>query len=99
MLVLSDNEKPTCTRCEVGKLTPAKTTFARWYGPQFVVVPNFNMWRCNICRHTEYDPMSFHYLELMFGSTLNAPATGDTSIRRSFPDDLMLGANPNAMKS
>lgn len=44
-----------CDECGVGRLQPAYATFARMHRGQLLTVPNFPVWRCDVCRAQDAD--------------------------------------------
>ena len=43
----------TCRNCRVGALVPRRSTYARWHGEHFVVLPNVLAWRCDFCGESQ----------------------------------------------
>ncbi len=56
-----------CPACNVGNLKPVKITYAREWGVQLIVVPNFAAWRCDSCGFTRYDGAALSRLRLLLG--------------------------------
>ena len=44
-----------CPRCTVGRCLPQKTTFADIHQDQLLVVPNVNVYICDVCRLAEFE--------------------------------------------
>jgi YgiT-type zinc finger domain-containing protein len=47
-----------CPHCRAGNLRLQRVVFARWYAGQFITVPNFPAWVCDVCGEREYDEMA-----------------------------------------
>ena len=57
----------TCRNCRVGTLKPRQTTYARWHGEHFIVLPNILAWRCDFCGETAYDRKVLAQLGALLG--------------------------------
>lgn len=56
-----------CPHCQAGSLTLRRVVYARWYGPQFVTIPNFPGWVCDVCGNLEYDRAALEQVRLVLG--------------------------------
>jgi YgiT-type zinc finger domain-containing protein len=56
-----------CPHCHAGDLHPRTVTFAHWYEDQFITIPNFPGWVCDLCGAREYDAAALEQLELILG--------------------------------
>ncbi len=52
---MPNTEKYTCPRCHTGVLALKPVTLYTKVGSEWVIVPNFPAWVCDVCRYTEYD--------------------------------------------
>lgn len=57
----------SCPVCNVGNLQPVKITYARPWGAQLVVIPDFAAWRCDSCGFTRYDVAALAQVRLLLG--------------------------------
>jgi YgiT-type zinc finger domain-containing protein len=66
-----DPEEPEphylCPSCQMGTLRLRAVTFAHWFEGQFITIPRFPAWVCNICGAREYDGAALEQLELILG--------------------------------
>ena len=60
-----------CQHCLAGTLRLRQVVFARWYGGQFITVPNFPAWVCDMCGETEYDSQALEQVETILGTELD----------------------------
>jgi YgiT-type zinc finger domain-containing protein len=51
----------------MGTLRLRSVTFAHWFEGQFITIPRFPAWVCNICGAREYDAAALEQLELILG--------------------------------
>lgn len=56
-----------CPHCQMGTLRPKPVIFAHWFEGQFIVIPNFPGWVCDICGEREYDAAALERLEMSLG--------------------------------
>lgn len=56
-----------CPHCQAGNLTLRRMVYARWYGAQFVTVPNFPSWVCDVCGALEYDRAALEQVRMILG--------------------------------
>jgi YgiT-type zinc finger domain-containing protein len=56
-----------CPHCQTGTLQPKPVIFAHWFEGQFIVIPNFPGWVCDICGEREYDAAAIERLEMSLG--------------------------------
>jgi YgiT-type zinc finger domain-containing protein len=57
-----------CQHCLAGTLRLRQVTFAHWFGGQFIIVPNFPGWVCDVCGETEYDSVALEQMETILGT-------------------------------
>jgi len=86
---MSDNPDPneplptyTCPHCQTGSLHPQFVVFAHWFEGQFITIPNFPGWVCDICGAREYDSAALEQLEMILGP--EADLRRETSRRTRF---------------
>jgi YgiT-type zinc finger domain-containing protein len=60
-----------CPDCQTGSLRPRQVVFAHWYGGQFITIPNFPGWVCDVCGAREYDPDALEQVQLLLGAELD----------------------------
>jgi YgiT-type zinc finger domain-containing protein len=51
----------------MGTLRLRPVTFAHWFEGQFITIPRFPAWVCDICGKREYDVAALEQLELILG--------------------------------
>lgn len=73
-----------CPRCSFGNLRPTRSTYVRQVGGQVVTVPNFTLWRCDVCGFSRYDTAALARVDLLLGP--EPPEFDD-------PDDVPSGAS------
>jgi YgiT-type zinc finger domain-containing protein len=56
-----------CPRCQLGNLQPHLVTFSSWYAGQFITVPKFPGWVCDVCGAREYDSGALEHLQSILG--------------------------------
>lgn len=56
-----------CPRCSFGHLIPSHSTYVRRMGWQVITVPNFALWRCDVCGFTRYDTAALAQVNLLLG--------------------------------
>ena len=56
-----------CPSCQMGTLRLRPVTFAHWFEGQFITIPRFPAWVCDICGKREYDEAALEQLELILG--------------------------------
>jgi YgiT-type zinc finger domain-containing protein len=56
-----------CPHCQTGTLHPQVVVFAHWFEDQFITIPNFPGWVCDICGAREYDSAALDQLEMILG--------------------------------
>ncbi len=56
-----------CPACQMGTLRSRPVTFAHWFEGQFITIPRFPAWVCDICGAREYDAAALEQLELILG--------------------------------
>jgi len=67
MATESTPPKFVCPHCQVGTLQPKWVTFAQWFEGQFITIPNFPGWVCDVCGICDYDELALEQLELILG--------------------------------
>jgi YgiT-type zinc finger domain-containing protein len=65
-----------CPHCQAGNLNLKRVVYARWYGAQFVTIPNFPAWVCDVCGSLEYDGAALEQVRLVLGREAGAGAEG-----------------------
>ena len=51
----------------MGTLHSRHVVFAHWFEGQFITLPNFPAWVCDICGACEYDAAALEQLEMILG--------------------------------
>ena len=72
-----------CPRCQMGTLHLRRVVFANWYGGQFVMMPNFPGWVCDVCGEREYDAVALEQINTLLGTELDLRRTAN---RRGRPN-------------
>ena len=57
----------TCPHCLAGNLRLQRVVYARWYAGQFVTIPNFPSWVCDVCGNLEYDSTALEQIRMILG--------------------------------
>lgn len=79
------NEAPTenaeisafqCNRCQAGMMRLSYITYFTWLDNEFVLVPGFPAWICDVCSRREYDARAVNWL-----TALLSPSAGETTIQ------------------
>jgi len=71
-----------CQHCLAGTLRLRQVVFAHWYGGQFITVPNFPAWVCDVCGETEYDADALEQVETILGTELDLRREAGSRARR-----------------
>ena len=69
-----------CPSCQMGTLRLRPVTFAHWFEGQFITIPRFPAWVCDICGKREYDERAVNWL-----TTLLSPNAGKTTLNQKTP--------------
>ena len=56
-----------CPQCQAGNLHLQRVVYARWYGAQFITIPNFPSWVCDVCGSLEYDRAALEQVRMILG--------------------------------
>ena len=51
----------------MGNLQPQLVTFASWFAGQFIMIPKFPGWVCDVCGAREYDSGALERLQSILG--------------------------------
>ena len=75
MIIESPQAGPeTCFECRVGVLRPARAFYCAWVGGQFLTIPDFPAWTCDVCGRREYDHGALKDLRaLLFDTSSHRP--------------------------
>jgi YgiT-type zinc finger domain-containing protein len=57
-----------CPHCQTGIFQPRLVTFAQWFEGQFITIPHFPAWLCDVCGTCEYDTLALEQLAMLLGS-------------------------------
>jgi YgiT-type zinc finger domain-containing protein len=60
-----------CPRCSFGRLRPARSTYVRRIGWRVITVPNFALWRCDVCGYSRYDSAALARVDLLLGPEID----------------------------
>jgi len=72
-----------CPQCQTGTLRLRRVVFAKWYGGQFVTMPNFPGWVCDVCGECEYDAIALEQINTLLGAELDLRQAAGRRARRS----------------
>lgn len=72
-----------CPECEFGSLKAGRATYMRWFAGQFVTVPNFPVWACDVCGYSEYDDQALEELEAFLGPGAELQQARGRAVRRA----------------
>jgi YgiT-type zinc finger domain-containing protein len=78
--------KYVCPHCQMGTLQPRFVVFAHWFEGQFITVPNFPGWICDICGESEYDANALERLEMVLGPEADLRREASRRARRGMPN-------------
>lgn len=83
-----------CPKCSGGTLTLNYLTYYTRLGSEWVTVPNFPAWVCNVCHHREDDARARNWLTILLSAeTGDHEQPGTLQRRRSHPDNNMKRAH------
>lgn len=54
--------RETCPRCYVGRIRMTKNTLSGLISGRIVSIPDFPVWRCDICHYSINDPLALEQL-------------------------------------
>ena len=57
-----------CPHCQTGTLHLRRVVFAHWHGGQFITIPNFPGWVCDVCGEREYDSVALDQVQTILGA-------------------------------
>lgn len=57
-----------CPHCQTGSLRLRRVVLAHWYGGQFIIIPNFPGWVCDVCGAREYDDAALEQVQMLLGA-------------------------------
>ncbi|MCC7361739.1 MAG: YgiT-type zinc finger protein [Anaerolineales bacterium] len=72
-----------CLHCQMGTLQLRRVVFAQWFGGQFVTMPNFPGWVCDVCGEAEYDAVALEQINTLLGAELGLRRDANRRARRS----------------
>jgi len=72
-----------CPHCQTGTLRLRRVVFAKWYGGQFVTMPNFPGWVCDVCGERENDAVALEQINTLLGAELDLRQAAGRPKRRS----------------
>jgi YgiT-type zinc finger domain-containing protein len=90
MLGYEDNIQ--CMNCRIGTLRRGKATYTVWFHGQLVVLPNVNVWMCDVCGDFAYDDDTITRVEMLLGDWPSQPAHRPTDRASAGPQP---GLPPN----
>lgn len=76
-------ESYVCPQCQTGTLQLRRVVLAKWYGGQFVTMPNFPGWVCDVCGLREYDAVALEQINTVLGAELDLRQAAGRRARRS----------------
>lgn len=72
-----------CPNCEFGNLKPRTAAYTRWVAGQFITVPDFPVWVCDVCGYMEYDDGALEHLEALLGPGVELQHERQRAMRRA----------------
>ncbi|RME05659.1 MAG: YgiT-type zinc finger protein [Anaerolineae bacterium] len=76
----------TCPECQAGRLRLRHVTYFTRLGGDYIAVPEFPAWVCDVCGLCEYDQRALSWLNVMLdANTGRGRRTGRGGARRSAP--------------
>ena len=82
----SDQTVYLCSHCQMGTLHPRAVVFAHWFEGQFITIPNFPGWVCDICGERQYDAVAIERLETILGPEADLRREASRRARRGVPN-------------
>ena len=79
-----------CPHCLTGTMQLRRVAFAHWYGGQFITIPNFPGWVCDVCGEREYDAVALDQVETILGTELDLRREAGRRARRGAPKPVPL---------
>jgi YgiT-type zinc finger domain-containing protein len=70
----------SCPECAAGLMRLDHITYFTWLNHEFITVPNFPAWVCDVCGRREFDPRAVTWL-----NTLLNPSAGRSLKRKARP--------------
>lgn len=64
--------KVFCPACQVGNYHLKLVTYYAWHGNDFITVPDFPSWVCDVCNRVEYDEKAISQLRSLLASSTDA---------------------------
>jgi YgiT-type zinc finger domain-containing protein len=74
-----------CPKCLTGTMQLRRVAFAHWYGGQFITIPSFPGWVCDVCGEREYDSVALDQVETVLGTELDLRREAGRRARRGTP--------------
>jgi len=71
-----------CPHCLAGTVHLRRVVLAHWYGGQFITIPNFPGWVCDVCGEREYDSIALEQIETILGTELDLRREAGRRARR-----------------
>ncbi|MCZ2128408.1 MAG: YgiT-type zinc finger protein [Anaerolineales bacterium] len=63
----SPNRTPTCKECHTGVMRLRRAVYLKPVGRDYITVPHFPAWICDVCGYCAYDERSLQWLDLVLG--------------------------------
>ena len=74
-----------CPQCQGGSLRLQRVLYAQWHSGQFITMPNFPAWVCDICGQREYDAAAVEQLSLLLGPAADPQPSGSRQPGHGLP--------------
>jgi len=74
-----------CPHCQTGTLHLRRVVFAGWHGGQFITIPNFPGWVCDVCGEREYDRAALEQVQNVLGAEQDLRRETGRRARRRAP--------------
>ncbi|MEW6716559.1 MAG: YgiT-type zinc finger protein [Chloroflexota bacterium] len=83
--VSEDVDEVPCEECQTGVMRLSLLTYYTWLKDDFITVPNFPAWVCDICGYREYDGRALDWLQGLLKHFIVRPTGREARAGRDAP--------------
>ncbi|MDX1600650.1 MAG: YgiT-type zinc finger protein [Anaerolineales bacterium] len=76
IIELPQAARERCLECRVGILQPSRAFYCAWVGGQFLTIPDFPAWSCDVCGRRDYDQGALEDLKALLFNANSRPPIG-----------------------
>jgi YgiT-type zinc finger domain-containing protein len=76
----------SCPHCQAGSLSLKRVLYARWHDRQFITMPNFPAWVCDVCARVEHDAGALERLAFVLGEPSAPPQPDEPRAGHGLPN-------------